>query len=669
MKTLGITNGCNASPPLFCPNDPLKRWQFAVFLIRSIYGGDGFSYPSTPYFEDVPPGPFYFPHVQKMRELGLTKGCSVSPALFCPDFNTTNKQAAAFAIRAAQRKPGNHLFLSSDPAVPVDDDFQTHSPAAWFWDVPWWYEPLFFRMIQKVRDLAVIIGCAPGWFCPDSDITRGEVTYYIVRGVLDEYPPPNGFPSSANPKLAAGTKLDGNIHFVPFNDYLNSTPFPIAPCTNRLTFRDCTKRFVESLVKQGVTGVRVTFGLMGAVGSTALDANGDVRPEWLGRVGLFFMDLRQAGILRVALHPALGNHQDPASFVSLPDCNQVQVPRYFWQTSPIAYIPDGGGGFKPDNSYGGSFPYGPGSYNCSPANPVFLGWGKIYKLMDQVVVKAVEQGLAVDELEILSEMNLQDFSIQARFIYDNKHGVEGTPCEINRVWQNSRTVLACFRRILEINGFSPGGATISVTEGRTTGMGSVPDCNSVYGDSARVLGLSAFHAAVLGGRIGRPTGVNFSYGLECDGDIIQQNGQEVLPYSPQPQPGLIDMHAYPCVAISPDNTGDCDLTKSGTWISEEARRLSDAIAGFRNSRWPGARILFGETHNNDVLNNPPYQGNVQCILAPLSSSLDTVSGFNQSALASQAATFRPFSVLLEWERTCLPWPPHWNKGNGPYGTQ
>jgi hypothetical protein len=57
---------------------------------------------------------------------------------------------------------------------------------------------------------------------------------------------------------------------------------------------------------------------MGAVGSTALDANGDVRPEWLGRVGLFFMDLRQAEILRVALHPALGNHQDQASFVSLP---------------------------------------------------------------------------------------------------------------------------------------------------------------------------------------------------------------------------------------------------------------------------------------------------------------------------------------------------------------
>jgi hypothetical protein len=32
----GITGGCNASPPLFCPNAPLTRGQMAVFLAKAL---------------------------------------------------------------------------------------------------------------------------------------------------------------------------------------------------------------------------------------------------------------------------------------------------------------------------------------------------------------------------------------------------------------------------------------------------------------------------------------------------------------------------------------------------------------------------------------------------------------------------------------------------------
>jgi hypothetical protein len=40
----GITSGCSASPPLYCPTDPTKRKQMAAFLVKTfalhLYGPD-----------------------------------------------------------------------------------------------------------------------------------------------------------------------------------------------------------------------------------------------------------------------------------------------------------------------------------------------------------------------------------------------------------------------------------------------------------------------------------------------------------------------------------------------------------------------------------------------------------------------------------------------------
>jgi len=36
LAASGITTGCSASPPLYCPNDPLTRGQMAVFLARAL---------------------------------------------------------------------------------------------------------------------------------------------------------------------------------------------------------------------------------------------------------------------------------------------------------------------------------------------------------------------------------------------------------------------------------------------------------------------------------------------------------------------------------------------------------------------------------------------------------------------------------------------------------
>jgi len=94
LTDLGITGGC--SPGLFCPDDPVTRGEMAVFVIASRYGKIQFSYPSTPYFTDVPVSNPFFPFVQKMAQQGITAGCT--PTTFCPDVSLTRGQMAVFII-------------------------------------------------------------------------------------------------------------------------------------------------------------------------------------------------------------------------------------------------------------------------------------------------------------------------------------------------------------------------------------------------------------------------------------------------------------------------------------------------------------------------------------------------------------------------------------------
>lgn len=57
---------------------------------------------ATPYFDDVPETHPFFAQIQRMKERGITQGCSADPPRFCPDDNVTRAQLAAFLIRATE---------------------------------------------------------------------------------------------------------------------------------------------------------------------------------------------------------------------------------------------------------------------------------------------------------------------------------------------------------------------------------------------------------------------------------------------------------------------------------------------------------------------------------------------------------------------------------------
>jgi len=94
MREMNITTGCGVA--LYCPNDPVTRGQMAVFLVRAKYG-DNFNVSGTPYFSDVPSGNLFYSYIQKLRQLGITAGCTATS--YCPNDANTRAQMAVFLTR------------------------------------------------------------------------------------------------------------------------------------------------------------------------------------------------------------------------------------------------------------------------------------------------------------------------------------------------------------------------------------------------------------------------------------------------------------------------------------------------------------------------------------------------------------------------------------------
>jgi hypothetical protein len=98
MRDLGITTGCGTN--VFCPDGALSREQMAVFIVRARLGltsTDSFPYPVTGYFTDMPSSSIYFSYVQKLKEMGITAGCSATT--YCGGDPNTRGQMAVFVTR------------------------------------------------------------------------------------------------------------------------------------------------------------------------------------------------------------------------------------------------------------------------------------------------------------------------------------------------------------------------------------------------------------------------------------------------------------------------------------------------------------------------------------------------------------------------------------------
>ena len=96
MAAEGITGGCGGG--YFCPLDPVRRDQMAVFLLKGEHGASYVPPPCAGVFTDVPcPGPFAN-WIEQLKAEGVTSGCGTGKT-YCPSADNTRGQMAVFLVK------------------------------------------------------------------------------------------------------------------------------------------------------------------------------------------------------------------------------------------------------------------------------------------------------------------------------------------------------------------------------------------------------------------------------------------------------------------------------------------------------------------------------------------------------------------------------------------
>jgi hypothetical protein len=99
LSARGITAGCSVDPDLYCPENPVRRDQMAVFLLKTLNGSSYAPPGCTGVFDDVTcPSPFA-DWIEDLSARAITSGCSVSPPRYCPEDANTRGQMAVFITK------------------------------------------------------------------------------------------------------------------------------------------------------------------------------------------------------------------------------------------------------------------------------------------------------------------------------------------------------------------------------------------------------------------------------------------------------------------------------------------------------------------------------------------------------------------------------------------
>jgi hypothetical protein len=158
----GITSGCSSNN--YCPVQPVSRAQMAVFLLRGKYGAAYTPPPvgSSTGFNDVPVTHPLAAWIKQLAVEGITSGCGGGN--YCPNAGVTRAHMAVFLLRA---KYGSSYM---PPPVGTSTGFIDVSVS----------HPLA-RWIKQLAAEGITSGCDSVNYCPDFDVTRGQMAVFLVR--------------------------------------------------------------------------------------------------------------------------------------------------------------------------------------------------------------------------------------------------------------------------------------------------------------------------------------------------------------------------------------------------------------------------------------------------------------------------------------------------------
>ncbi len=95
LFTEGITGGCGGGN--YCPSNPVRRDQMAVFLLKAEHGPAYVPPPCTGVFPDVPCPGLFTNWIEQLAAEGITGGCGGGN--YCPQNPNTRGQMAVFLVK------------------------------------------------------------------------------------------------------------------------------------------------------------------------------------------------------------------------------------------------------------------------------------------------------------------------------------------------------------------------------------------------------------------------------------------------------------------------------------------------------------------------------------------------------------------------------------------
>jgi hypothetical protein len=183
------TGALDDPPPLYRPDTPITRGQFARYLVLG-WGLEPYV-GTVQFLTDVPPSHAYFKYVNALYARGIMIG---SAGVFGVGAALTREQAATVLVRAAGREEGAQIRPVADAeaivARYIDHDFISR------WAIPY---------LAEAYVAGLFTGDAAGTFRPRAPMSKAEactVCYRTRNGqpILDfgdapDWPPLFGFPS------------------------------------------------------------------------------------------------------------------------------------------------------------------------------------------------------------------------------------------------------------------------------------------------------------------------------------------------------------------------------------------------------------------------------------------------------------------------------------------
>lgn len=171
----------------------------AVWMVRILDGADPGAVGSSR-FADVDPLQWWAPHVERLAELGVTKGCATEPARFCPAGTVTRAQMASFLVRAFSLPPAS-------PAGFADVGSGVHTAD-----------------INALAASGITVGCGtePLSYCPARDTNRAQMATFLARALNIGEPTDNTDPDRET--LVALSNATDGTNWTDDTNWLTDTP-------------------------------------------------------------------------------------------------------------------------------------------------------------------------------------------------------------------------------------------------------------------------------------------------------------------------------------------------------------------------------------------------------------------------------------------------------------